>query len=498
MAEKKQAEAPKNKVKIKDAGPCKKKVTIEIPAEAITTATDGQYESLRKEAEVAGFRKGRAPRRLLEKKFGKQTSEQVKLQLLAEASDAAIKDNELNLLRDPDIDYENIELPEAGPLKFEFEIEVRPEFDLPKLEGIPVDKTKLEVSDEQVSNEIDQLQKYSGVWAPRNEGKKVEAEDQVVADAILNIEDVEEAEKHDNIEIHVRENGFVGAIPIEKLDEVLIGAKVGDVKKTSVKVPETYFKEDYRGKKVDAEITIKDIKWLKPADLNEDFFSKFGVGDLSELQDRISDSLQGRLEQQSKQEMAAQVYKYMLDKTKFDLPTNIVAEQAGSLLQRQYTNLIRQGLTREQLEEQMEKLRAGSEQQAIEQLKTFFIMDKVAEKLEIDISDEELNGQIAMMAIQQGQRPEKMKEDMTRNGTLSQFSMQIREDKCIAKILESAKITEIAPKKAKKSVKKTAEKKQAKKAVKKAAKKTAKKTDKKTTAKTPKKAVKKKKTTKKK
>ena len=158
MGEEQQTTELKNKVEIKEAGPCKKKVTIEIPAETVKTALDEQYNSLRKETVVPGFRKGRAPRRLLERRFGKETSEQVKLKLLATAGEAAIKDNELDSLRDPDIDYEKIELPESGPLQFEFEIEVRPEFELPTLEGIAVNKAKLEVKDEQIDKEIEQLQ----------------------------------------------------------------------------------------------------------------------------------------------------------------------------------------------------------------------------------------------------------------------------------------------------------------------------------------------------
>ncbi|MBA7656913.1 Trigger factor [subsurface metagenome] len=162
MAEEQQSTALKNTVTIEEAGPCKKKVIIQIPEESVKNATDEQYESLRKEALVPGFRKGRAPRRLLEKRFGKETTEQVKLKLLAEASDSAIKDNELGTLREPDIDFEKIELPADGPLKFDFEIEVRPEFDLPQLEGIAVNKTKLEVTDEQIDREIKQLQKWAG------------------------------------------------------------------------------------------------------------------------------------------------------------------------------------------------------------------------------------------------------------------------------------------------------------------------------------------------
>jgi trigger factor len=469
MGEEQEPTALKNNVTIEEIGPCKKKVVIEIPEETVKKATDEKYEHLRQEAAVPGFRKGRAPRRLLEKRFGKETKEQIKLKLLAEAGDTAIKENEIKVLRDPDIKYENVELPDSGTLTFDFEVEVRPEFKLPKLEGIEITKPKLEVSNEQIDREIEQLQKYAGVWAPRDDDGEVELDDQIIANVILKAEGIEEEEKLDNIEIFVRKGGFVGAVPVEKLDKLLIGSKAGDTRKTTVDVPKTYFREEYRGKKVDIQIDIKDIKWLKAAELDKNFLDRLGAEDEKDLREKMRDTLQTRLEQQSRTEMTEQIYKCLLGKTDFDLPLDIVADQADMLLKRQFTSLIQRGLRQEQLTEEMEKLRASSEEQAKEQLKTFFIMDKVADELNIEVSEEEVNGQIAQLAIQRGQRPERLREEMSRNGTLAQFRLKVREDKCIAKLLESAKIKEIAPKKeAKKPSKKTTSK-TAKKAVKKAA-----------------------------
>ena len=478
----------KNTVTIEEAGPCKKKVIIEVPEETIKEAIDEQYQQLGREAVLPGFRKGRAPRRLLEKRFGKETSEQVKLQLLGEASEAAIRDNELDILGDPDIAYEEVELPASGPMKFEFEAEVRPEFELPKLEGIPVTRAKLDVTDEQIDREIEQLCRWSGVWTPKEEGT-VEREEQVVADVVLKPELSEEEKaqqakeadeaakgeegeestviaaetKLDNIEIYVRPNGFVGQVPVEKLDELLVGAKPGDKKTTTIEVSKTFVNEDYRGRKVDIEITVKDIKYLKPAEIDEAFLQRFGAESEEELRQLVQDNLQSQLESRIRNEMSDQVYKHLLDNTDFDLPLDIVARQAGTLLQRQYINLLSRGLSRQQLDEQMEQLRAGSEEQAKEQLKTFFIMDKVADKLDIEVTEEEINGHIAQVAIQRGQRPEKMKEQMERDGSLSQFRMDIRQNKCINKLLESADITETEgqadakpKKKAKKATKKKA------------------------------------------
>jgi len=479
----------KNTVTVEDAGPCKKKVSIEVPEESIKEAIDEQYKELGREAVLPGFRKGRAPRRLLEKRFGKETNEQIKLKLLAEASEAAIKDKELDILGDPDIDFEKIELPATGPMKFEFEAEVRPEFELPNLEKIPVKREKLTVTDEQIDREVDQLRRYAGVWAPREEGT-VEADDQIIADVLLKPELTEEEKakqaeaaekagrgegpeegqvleaetKLDNAEIFIRSQGFVGAIPVEKLDEWLVGAKVGDTRTTTVEVPKTYFREEYRGRKVEVEVTIKEVKYLKPAEINEQFLSRYGVESEADLRELIQDNLQQRQEARVREDMSEQIYQHLLRNTDFDLPLDIVARQAGTILQRQYINLLQRGLSRQQVEEQMEQLRAGSEEQAKEQLKTFFIMDKVADKLEIEVTEEEINGHIAQIAIQRGQRPEKMKEQMERDGSLAQFRMDVRQNKCINKLLETADITEqeaqateAKPKKAKKTAKKSAE-----------------------------------------
>jgi trigger factor len=460
MAQEQETTTAKNTVTIEQSGPCKKKVIIQIPEETVKNVVDKEYDNLRREVVLPGFRKGRAPRRLLEKRFGKETTEQIKLKLLAEASDTAIKDNKLDVLRDPDIKFDKIDMPQSGPLKFDFEVEVRPEFELPSLEGIPVNKTKLAVTEGQIDREVEQLQKWSGIWTPRDGA--AESGDQIIADVILKSEDVEEEEKLNNIEVFVRHSGFVGAIPVENLDELLVGAKSGEVKKATVEVPKTYFREDYRGKKVNVQITVKEIKWLKPAELNEEFLKKLGAANEKELREKVRDMLQSHLEQQAKDEMTSQIYKYMLDNTKLDLPLDIVADQATTLLQRQYVNLLQKGLSREQVDEHMEQLRAGSEQQAGEQLKTFFIMDRIADKLGIDVTDEEINGYIAQAAIQRGQRPERLREEMVRDGSLAQFKLQVRENKCISKLLESAKITEVEPEqeapKAKKPAKKLEEK----------------------------------------
>jgi trigger factor len=451
MAKEKQAKEPqsetkdeiKNIVKITAAGPCKKKVSVEVPAESISKALDVQYEDLRKNALVPGFRKGRAPRRLLEKRFGKESSLQVKLKLLADASEAALKDNNIDALGEPDIDHEKVELPESGPLKFEFEVEVRPDIKLPSLEAISVDKPKLEVSNADVDSQIEELQKRLGTWKPKD--GKIALEDQIIADVTIKT-DVE-TEKINNAEIHIRKRGFVGKVVIEDLDKLLIGAKAGDTKTTAVDVPSSFYEEKYRGKKVDVEIKISDVKTLVPAELDESFFKRIGVADKDELKTNIRQRAERDLERQQRDAMRQEVRQYLLGKCDFDLPEDIVADQSKSILQRQYTRLLLQGAKAEEIQKQMEQLKTSSDQQAKESLRAFFVMDAVAKKLSIEATDEEINGYIAQAAMYRQVRPEKLREQMARDGSLAEAALEIREIKCIDKILETAKISEVAPEK---------------------------------------------------
>ena len=447
----------KNIVTITDAGPCKKKIEIEIPAETIHAKLDEKFRELRKDAMVPGFRKGRAPIRLLEKRFGTDVSKQVKLELLVAASDAAIKDNDLKILGEPDVDHEKIILPEEGPMKVEFKVEVRPEFDLPELEGIEIEKPKIEVTDQQVDDEVEALRKRAGIWTPKEKGGANEG-DQVVADVILITEGAADHDKRENIEITLRKTGFVAGVPVEDLDKLLKGVKHGDEKKTTVNIPETFYNEELRGKKIDLTIEVKEVKSLELAELNEDFFKRFGVEDEGDLKDKIREQISAQAERQARSAMSQQVYAFLRDKIDFELPNDVVAAQSVSILQRQYSNMLMQGMAKEQVDEQMDQLKAGSEEQAAEQLKMYFIMDKLADKLEVEVSEEEINGQIAYAAAMRGRRPEKMREELAKDGSLAQMTLEIREQKCIEKILEKATIKDV-DKVTEKPAKKTAAKK---------------------------------------
>src|SRR5205823_3035276 len=129
--------------------------------------------------------------------------------------------------------------------------------------------------------------------------------------------------------------------------------------------------------------------------------------------------------------------------TTIDLPTRLSDRQAERVTNRRAVDLMMRGLPREQIEANVERLRHGAKDEAIRELKLFFILQRVATDQNVDVDEGELNGRIAMLAAQRGQRPEKMKQQMAKDGTLSNLYVQMREEKAVDKLLENAKVEEV-------------------------------------------------------
>ena len=450
-------EEVKNIVTVEEVGPCRKKVTIEVPVEAIKDVIANQYKDLRKEAVLPGFRKGRTPQRLLEKRFGKDINEQTKLKLLADATEKAIEENKIDTLGEPNINPEDFPMESGSAFKFHFEVNVRPDFELPALDCIKLEKPVVEVTDAQVDERITALTTNFGAMTDREAGAKVENDDTIVADVVVTPEGGE-AVTVEGTDVMVHNSGFCAKVPVADLGDQLIGAKVGDVKSFSTAVEEKFFNKDFAGKKCDIKLTVKKIQYRKPAELNEELFDKLGLEDLNALKDRIRELLEDENERKAHAALAETIREYLIANTSFEMPQDIIAEQAESTMKRQYTRLLMEGLDAEELKRRTEELQTSSQQEALDTFKSFFIMDKVAQKLEVEVSEEEINGYIAQIAMYRGSRPEKVRGELLRDGSLAQFTMQAREQKCVEKIIEMN-----LPKDAAESDDKTAEKPKAKK-----------------------------------
>jgi len=447
-------ERPEQEVTVEDAGPARKKVTIEIPESRIKAKIEEGFSRLQNDSAIPGFRRGRAPQRLIEKRFGDSIRDDVKGQLLSEAYSQALEDNSLEPIGEPDVkDIEEIELPESGPMKFELEIEVTPEVELPSLEGIDIKREKAEVTDERIDQEIDRYREQMGGMQPVEDADaQVQAEDFVGADVTIfagdKIEDgAEPVAEHPGTYIIARDQdgdnrGHVAGIVVDDLGKQLIGKKAGDVVEIATTGPQSHENDQIKDQPIVIRIAITGIERLEPATL-EQLIEQAGAEDEAKLREQISGMLEQQVQQEQQTKMRDQVREHLNEKVDMELPEGLTGRQIERQLQRQRMEMLYRGTSEQDVEQKMAELRTESEEQARKQLKEFFILDKAAKELDVEVAQNEINGRVSMMAMQRGRRPEKMRQEMQRSGELENLYLSIREQKTLDAVIDKANVTDI-------------------------------------------------------
>lgn len=436
-----QTDAVQYSIKIEDAGPATKKVVVEIPGDVISQKLTEQFADLRSQANIPGFRIGHAPKKLIEKRFGEDIREQVKRSLISESYQQAVEKNSLQVLGEPEFDNPDaIKLPESGALSYSFSIEVQPQITLPDMKDLKVKKPKVEVTEANVDTAVQNLREQQGTLIPV-EDRGVEKGDYLTADVHLKLDSNVLGHQHDAQ--LVARAGRISGIDVADLDEKLVGLKGGETRSFKVTAPETHGNEQVRGKEVEIEVALKDIKKLELVEITPEFLGELGFTKDSELRDALREQMVERINSDVQNAMRQQVHKYLLDNTTVELPTKLSDKQEERIVNRRGIDLMMKGVAREQVEANIEQLKHGAKEEAARELKLFFILEKIATDQGVDVSEGELNGQVAMMAIQRGQRPEKLKQEFSKNGTLQNMYVQLREQKAIDKLLETASIEEV-------------------------------------------------------
>ncbi|MGA2583049.1 MAG: trigger factor [Tepidisphaeraceae bacterium] len=437
-----QAEEIPYEIKIEDSGPATKKVSIEIPETVIATKLEEQFKELRREAAIPGFRPGHAPQKLIEKRFQSDVREQVRRALISESYQKAVEKHSLQVIGEPTFDSpDDIKLPDSGNLSYSFQVEVQPDFTLPPLTGLAVKKQKVEVNDQYVDRAMQNLREQQGAMIPV-EDRGVEKGDHLIADVHVKLEGAVVYHEHDAE--FVARSGKIAGIQLNDLDTLLFGLRPGEKRDLNARAPATHPEEKIRDRDVVIEIALKDIKKLELAEINEQFLSSLGFANEKELRDALGEQMKTRIEYEVQQSLRDQVSKYLLQEVKIDLPVTLSEKQTERVISRRTLDLLMRGVPESAVEDRMAELRGGAREEALSELKLYFILQKVASMMNIDVSEAELNGRIAIMAAQSGKRPEKVKQEMSADGTLLNMYVQMREQKALDRIIETAQIEEVA------------------------------------------------------
>jgi len=428
-------------IKVEDAGPATKKVVVEIPEDRISSELRKQFKELRSQAAVPGFRVGHAPQKLIEKRFDKDVRDQVCQALVRESYQQALEKNQLTVLGDPEFeDADGIKLPENGALTYSFQVEVQPQFLLPPTAGLKVKKPKVDISETNVDQAMTNLREQQGTLVPV-EDRGVEKKDFLTADVHVKVDGNVITHQHDATV--VARPGRIAGIQVDDLDDKLAGLKIGEKREIAMKVPDSHANDELKGKDAVIEIELKDLKRLEAAEIDQDFLGGLGFADEQELRTALREQLVERIQSDVQQAMRDQVNNYLLQSIEVDLPTKLSERQTDRVVQRRAVSLMMRGIPQEQIAANLEQLKTGAVEEGQRELKLFFILQKVAEREGVDVDEAELNGRIAVMAAQQGERPEKLKQDMSKDGALTNLYVQMREQKAIDKILAEATVEEV-------------------------------------------------------
>ena len=432
---------PEYGLDVQDAGVLKKKLTITIPRARIDAKYNEMFGELSQSAQIPGFRVGHAPRRLIEKRFGKEVSSDVRNAMVADSLSAVIKKSGLKTLGEPEIDLEAVQLPDQGDMTYAFEVEVMPEFQLPPLEGIQVRKVAAEITGQKIDEFLEQLRqsrsRFEAAEEPAAEG------DMVLAGAKISGEGVATLERP-GLNLRVAP-GQIEGLPLVDLGKTLAGKRAGEKVELKVTVSDAHPNKDWHGKELTVEVELSQVRRRILPTLDDEFARGLGFESLADLRDNVTVRAKQRAESEARAGMHEQVCQYLLGSVTFDLPQGAAGRYAEGVLQRQAVNLLMRGVPREQIESRMTELRSAAGQQAQRDLKLSFVLQKIADGMGITVEEGEVNARIAQIAAEQNRRPERLRQEMTEEGTLESLADSIRQDKVLHALMEKAVVTEAEP-----------------------------------------------------
>jgi trigger factor len=428
-------------VEIKDVGPCKKHIKVSIERADLDSRLSDKFNEIAPDANMAGFRPGKAPRKLVEKHYHKEVGDQVKAEVLLQSLEQLAEDYDIAPLSAPNIDPFKIELPKTGPMLYEFEVEVRPHFDLPTYKGLKLKRPVQTFNDQDVAKEKRRLLAPYGEVIPKA-GGAVEVGDVVTADVVTKAGDKTLSDLKDlNIRVDAR-LAFKDGIA-ERFGDDLKGAKVGQTRKVTIKLSSSVADESLRGQAVQAAFTIKDVKSVKMPELTHEFLHQFGVHTEEQFEELLRVFLDRRLEYQQRQSAREQVLGLIASASKWELPEDLLARQARKALARKVMEMRSEGISEAEIRSRERMLRQNVIASTAMALKEHFVLQKVAEIEKIEVDDADVNDEIERIAEQYDESPRKVRARLEKEDLLDTLAAEIVERKALDLILDSAEYEDV-------------------------------------------------------
>ena len=341
------------------------------------------------------------------------------------------------------IDASEVTLKDGSSATFTVTVDVAPEFKLPKYDQIPVKIEKNDVTDNQVQEQIDQLLNQQATYEDMNE-KTIENGDmgQLSYTAFIDKkplkDEIPEAKGIGSGEgywVSADEHAFIPG-----MGEALIGLKNGEKKEVDIQFPSSFMVKELADIKATYKIEVTGIRVKKPAVLNEELLEKLQVESEEKLRELIQDQLEMQAENESLQKTHEQIISYLIKKTKLDIPESAVQQQTRDVMYELARQKMMQGMTQEQIGEQQEDLLKEAQERANENVKLRYIGLAIADEKSFKASENEVEEEIAKIAIQQRKDAKELRKEMIENQTYESVIDQLRFNKALNYMVENAKL----------------------------------------------------------
>ena len=384
------------------------KLTIEASAEDFEKAIQKVYLKARGRINIPGFRKGKAPRKLIEKMYGTGVFyEDAANDLIPTAYAEALKDCDLEIVSRPEINVTQIE--SGKPFIFTAEVAVKPEVTLGEYKGVEVEKSDVEVTDEDINKEVDKERENNSRTIDVDD-RAVESGDIIKLDFDGSVDGVPFAGgKAENYTLTIGSGSFIPGF-----EDQLIGTKIGEDKDVTVTFPEDYHEKSLAGKEAVFKCKVNAITVKELPDVDDEFASEVSEFEtLAEYKEDIKKKLTEKKEKEARAKKEAQAVEKAVENATMEIPDAMIDTQVQSMMEDFARRMQSQGLSLEQYFQftgmDVKKMHDQMKPEALKRIQNSLVLEAVAKAENIEISDEKVDEEIAKMAEAYKMEVEKLK-----------------------------------------------------------------------------------------
>lgn len=428
-------------VTVEHRSTCERHICVAVSRDDVDRYFDKEFSELMPSAQIPGFRPGRAPRRLVESRFRKDVAERVKSGLLIDCLSQVTEEQGFSAISEPDVDIEAVEIPDEGPFAFEFNLEVRPEFDLPEWKGLEIEKPTRDFTDDDVERTLQRMLASRGTLAPHD--GPAEAGDYVTVNLTFKYGDKVLSTASEEV-IRIRPVLSFRDGKIDNFEELMVGIAAGETRTGEASLTDDAPNVALRGKVVTAEFEVLEVKRLEMPELDADLLDEMGGFECkADLLDTIKDHLKRQLDYDQRRRARDQITSALTVAADWDLPPGLLARQSQRELGRAVLELRRSGFGDDEILAHENELRQNSRVTTAKALKEHFILERIAEAEEIEATEEDFDAEIGLIAAQSSETPRRVRARLEKGGSMDVLQNQIVERMVIDLILADAVFTEV-------------------------------------------------------